>query len=67
MEPMMKKWEYRILSSHEDRIEAVHSGPVEDYLNVLGDDGWEVIKFDFKISAEGYYEFSGVAKKEYCD
>jgi hypothetical protein len=63
----MKKWEYRFLDSmeiEEGGFLAVKSREaVEDYLNALGADSWEIINLDF-VEIEGRTSFVGVAKRE---
>ncbi len=63
----MKKWEYKVVDSKDVPSEGIFKGrnraSVEDYLNQLGRDGWEVINLDFR-ELEGRLEFSGVAKRE---
>lgn len=64
----MPKWEYRILDSHELEGEGVYSDKfnrkiIEDYLNRLGKQGWEIISFDVIENAQRI-NFVGVAKRE---
>lgn len=35
---------------------------IEDYLNRLGDDGWEIVNLDFR-ELSSHREFVGVAKR----
>ena len=63
----MRKWEYKYLDSldiEEGDFLAIKSREsVEDYLNQLGAEGWEVIDLDF-VEFEGRTSFVGVAKRE---
>lgn len=63
----MRKWEYKYLDSldiEEGDFLAIKSREsVEDYLNQLGAEGWEVINLDF-VEVEGRTSFVGVAKRE---
>jgi len=63
----MKKWEYIIVDSKDVRGGGIFKGKkrtdVEEYLNELGNDGWEIINLDFR-ELESRFEFSGVARKE---
>ena len=66
----MKKWKYMIIDSKDvpgggffrgkDRSE------VNDYLNQLGHEGWEIVNLDFR-ELESRFEFTGVAKREETD
>ena len=62
----MKKWEYRIIDSHEIPGGGVFKGKepseIDDYLNRLGDQGWEIVNLDFR-ELERRLEFTGVAKR----
>ena len=66
----MKKWEYKIFSSHDvpgmglfklDRSRDT----LEAYLNELGNEGWEILNVDFldSTAGQGTY-FAGIAKRE---
>ena len=63
----MRKWEYKYLDSldiEEGDFLAIKSREsVEEYLNQLGAEGWEVINLDF-VEVEGRTSFVGVAKRE---
>ena len=63
----MKKWEYIIVDSKNIHSGNVFKGKsmenVQDYLNELGRNGWEVINLNFR-DALTRMEFSGVAKRE---
>ena len=63
----MKKWQYKIVDSKDVPGGGVFKGKeradVEDYLNNLGKDGWEIINLDFR-ELGNRFEFSGVAKRE---
>ncbi len=68
----MDKWEYKLLDSKKlpEAEKGLFKPPIvsleeaEDYLNKLGEDGWEVIdlEFDFQIHDTG--SFVGVAKRK---
>ena len=62
----MAKWEYRYLDSLDieegDFLSIKTREGVEDYLNQLGAEGWEVINLDFN-EVEGRTSFVGVAKR----
>ena len=66
----MKKWEYVIIDSmHTDRgkgLRALVNDPgidqIENYLNKLGLEGWEVVNIDFVD--ELLTNFRGLAKRE---
>jgi hypothetical protein len=63
----MKKWEYKIVDSRnlkrQDLFGGSKSGEIEDYLNRLGAEGWEIINLDF-YEMEGRGSFTGLAKRE---
>lgn len=64
----MPKWEYRILDSHELEGEGVYSDNInrkviEEYLNRIGKQGWEIISIDVIENAQRI-NFVGVAKRE---
>ncbi len=63
----MKTWEYLILDSKDVRRAGVFKGrdrkEINDYLNTLGAEGWEIVNLDFR-ELDGRFEFSGVAKRE---
>ena len=63
----MKTWEYMMLDSKDVRSAGVFKGrdrqEVNDYLNTIGDEGWEIVNLDFR-ELEGRFEFSGVAKRQ---
>lgn len=66
----MKKWEYMIIDSRElgsgKGLRDLISGPgkekVEEYLNQIGSDGWEIVNIDF--FEEMIPQFMGLAKRE---
>lgn len=62
----MQKWEYLIVDSHEvpnqGLIKKKNRKVLQDYLNQLGEEGWEFIKIDFTDGIG--ISFIGVAKKE---
>lgn len=63
----MRKWEYKIVDSNDVPCEGIflgkNRGALEDYLNRLGADGWELVNID-SLELEGRREFVGVAKRE---
>ncbi|WP_281558149.1 DUF4177 domain-containing protein [Thalassomonas sp. RHCl1] len=64
---MMKKFEYKIVDSKDVETAGLFKGrkreDVENYLNALGNEGWELVNVDFR-ELEGGLEFAGVMKKE---
>ena len=60
------QWEYKVLDSTDvprpGRFKERPRQAVEDYLNELGREGWEIINVDFR-ELESRMEFSGVAKR----
>lgn len=64
---MGKKWEYRIVDSHEvpgvDFSDKRNRQDITDYLNRLGQEGWEIINLDMTES-QALFNFFGVAKRE---
>lgn len=64
----MPKWEYRILDSHDLEGEGVYGDnlarkEIEEYLNRLGKQGWEIVSLDVIENAQRI-NFVGVAKRE---
>ena len=64
----MPKWEYRILDSQDVEGEGLFGEKrskkdIEEYLNKLGRQGWEVVSMDVS-EAEERINFVGVAKRE---
>ncbi len=63
----MKKFEYKIVDSKDVETAGLFKGrkreDVENYLNALGNEGWELVNVDFR-ELEGGLEFAGVMKKE---
>lgn len=63
----MKKWEYKVLDSKDIPRAGLLKGRdrpgVENYLNGLGSEGWELVNIDFR-ELEGRFEFTAVAKRE---
>lgn len=64
---MSKKWEYRIVDSHEvpgvNFTDKRSKQDIADYLNQLGEEGWEIINLDMTEN-QAFYNFFGVAKRE---
>lgn len=68
----MEKWEYKLLDSK--KLPEVESGlfkqskvslrEAEEYLNKLGDEGWEIIDIDFDFLIHDTGAFVGVAKRK---
>ncbi|MBZ0265573.1 DUF4177 domain-containing protein [bacterium] len=68
----MDKWEYKLLDSK--KLPEVESGlfkqskvslkEAEEYLNKLGDEGWEIIDIDFDFLIHDTGAFVGVAKRK---
>ncbi len=63
----MRKYKYKIVDSKDVEPAGLFKGKkredVEEYLNELGKEGWELVNADFR-ELEGRLEFSGVMKKE---
>ncbi|WDE02459.1 DUF4177 domain-containing protein [Thalassomonas actiniarum] len=63
----MKKFEYKVVDSKDVETAGLFKGrkreDVENYLNALGNEGWELVNVDFR-ELEGGLEFAGVMKKE---
>ncbi len=65
----MIKWEYKFLDSRSvPDPKGIFPKPktpsdIEEYLNRLGEDGWEIVNLDFKELA-AHREFLGVAKRQ---
>ena len=63
----MKKWQYRIINTNEVPGGGIFKGKtqqaVEDYLNEIGEEGWEIVNID-ALELEDRMEFIGVAKRE---
>lgn len=63
---MNKKWEYCIVDSHE--VQGVNftdkrdKKDITEYLNRLGQDGWEIINLDL-TETQAHFNFFGVAKR----
>ena len=63
----MNRWEYMIVGSNDMRKRLSFKEPdrekLEEYLDVLGSRGWEIINIDF-YDLEFRGGFSGVAKRK---
>lgn len=63
----MKKWEYRMVDSADVEGGSFVMGKsresIEEYLNDLGTEGWEIVNLDF-VELENRSSFVGVAKRE---
>ena len=63
----MRTWEYMILDSRDVPSGGIFSekdrAEIDQYLNDLGQQGWEVVNLDFR-ELERRMEFIGVAKRE---
>jgi hypothetical protein len=66
-EEIMKKFEYKVVDSSDVQTAGFFKGrkreDIENYLNSLGAEGWELVNADFR-ELEGRLEFAGVMKKE---
>ncbi len=63
----MRTWEYKIIDSREVPREGAFRGrsreALEEYLNQLGAEGWEVVNID-SLELESRSSFVGIAKRE---
>lgn len=63
----MRTWEYKIIDSREVPREGTFRGrsreALEEYLNQLGAEGWEVVNID-SLELESRTSFVGIAKRE---
>jgi hypothetical protein len=63
----MKKWEYIIIDSLDMQrrlsLKRPNREQLEEYLNVLGSKGWEVVNLDFN-EVDSRYSFVGLVKRE---
>lgn len=63
----MKEWEYRLIDSSDaangNFLMGVSREAIEEYLNDLGAQGWEIVNVDF-VEQENRTSFLGVAKRE---
>jgi hypothetical protein len=63
----MKKYQYKVVDTRDVESAGLFKGrqrsDVEEYLNLLGDEGWELVNVDFR-ELEGGLEFAGIMKKE---
>ena len=64
----MQKWEYLILDSVDMEKRLSLKGPnreeLENYLDVLGSRGWEIVNLDFRELFDKRGSFAGVAKRQ---
>lgn len=72
----MKKWEYievtapmredgksvRIYHNGEQVVAESKSSALYDYLNKLGEEGWEMVSFSFLPNRTGFYYFKRAGK-----
>lgn len=60
----MSNWEYMIITSDDvpGGILRKDRAGLEEYLNKLGAEGWEVVNVDFRELDAGY-AFNGLAKR----
>jgi len=71
----MDKWEYRLLNSKNlttaegglFKQKTVTLEKAEKYLNILGEEGWEIIDLDFDFLVHETGAFVGVAKRRKTD
>ncbi len=65
---IMKKWEYRIIDSKDVPSRGILKGKsreaIEEHLNKLGAEGWEVVNLDALEFQGGHLSFLGLAKRE---
>lgn len=63
----MKKYQYKVVDTRDVGSAGLFKGrqrsDVEEYLNLLGNEGWELVNVDFR-ELEGGLEFAGIMKKE---
>ena len=64
----MKKWEYKIIDTKDVPGGGILQGKsreaIEDYLNNLGGQGWEIVNLD-ALEWQGHHlTFLGVAKRD---
>jgi hypothetical protein len=63
----MKNWEYKIIDSKDLQrglsLKFPSREELEEYLCVLGSEGWEVINLDFN-EIDNRFSFVGVLKRE---
>jgi hypothetical protein len=63
----MKKWEYIMIDSLDMQrrlsLKRPNREQLEEYLNVLGSKGWEVVNLDFN-EVDNRYSFVGLVKRE---
>ncbi len=63
----MRRWEYKIVDSNDVPGGGIFKGKsrdsLEEYLNRLGAEGWEVVNID-SLELEGRTSFVGIAKRE---
>ena len=64
----MKKWEYKVFFTfdvpYKEREKGIVREDVENYLNDLGDGGWEIVNIDISSYKERGLSMVGVAKRE---
>lgn len=62
----MTTWQYRLINSKDIPAESRMRGPsqaeVEQFLNGIGAEGWEIVNLDWR-DLEGRMAFMGVAKR----
>ena len=63
----MKKWEYKIVDSRDAKrglsLKLPSREEEEEYLNLLGSEGWEVVNLDFN-EIDNRFSFVGLVKRE---
>jgi hypothetical protein len=62
----MTKFEYKMIDTKDVATAGVFKGrkrsDIEDYLNELGNEGWELVNVDYR-ELEGGTEFAGIMKR----
>jgi uncharacterized protein DUF4177 len=62
----MQRFKYKVIDSRDVASAGLFKGrkreDIEEYLNTLGQEGWELVNVDFR-ELEGGLEFAGVMKQ----
>jgi len=61
----MSKWAYKIVTSEDIQAGTFKKdrSKIENYLNELGAEGWEIVNLDFR-ELDARLTFTGVAKRK---